>query len=211
MDAAGGAEAEAQAGHRVCKWCACDQLPRAHHCRECNACVATFDHHCGAIGTCIGERNRGRFLLFIFAQCVELAVAIGILNTGFVWHREWVGWVGGNVVALVGLCALWVLQGLTLVLLCMHVWFAATNTTMFETVSGARRLWYLAGTDPRECDLPFSAGLCGNLRLFCCGLDDGCTRRRGWQPQGWAYPGRPERDSADWRANCWENRYWSCC
>ena len=206
----------ARAGHRVCRWCGVDQLARAHHCRHCDACVATFDHHCTALGTCIGERNRLRFWVFLLMQSVELTVAIGILNGGLVWQRTWGGWVGANVVALLALIALWLLQVLVVLLLCFHSWLAATNTTTFETSTDARRLWYLAGTDPRECDLPFSAGLCSNLRAFCCVMDDGCLgpplrRRREWQPVAWAYPGRPERDSPDWRSHLWENRYFSCC
>jgi hypothetical protein len=70
-----------------------------------------------------------------------------------------------------------------------HTWLAATNTTTYEVATGGQRLWYLAGrviawialaaylqchfagTEPRECDLPYSRGLGRNLRLFFCTLE----------------------------------------
>ena len=66
--------------------------------------------HCSVLGTCIGERNRARFWLYVFFQSTALAVAIGILNTSFVWRRTLTDWVGQNALTLVTLLVLWVLQ-----------------------------------------------------------------------------------------------------
>ncbi|KEG08001.1 hypothetical protein DQ04_08241000 [Trypanosoma grayi] len=38
---------------------------KAHYCPVCRLHVRDFDHHCGIIGACIGERNMGFFLLFL--------------------------------------------------------------------------------------------------------------------------------------------------
>jgi hypothetical protein len=134
--------------------------------------VATFDHHCDAIGTCVGERNRARFWLFLLLQSFALTVAIGLLNTAYVWRRTWQEWFGENGGLLLAHAVLWLMQLLVFGLWVFHSWLAATNTTSFETASGARRLWYLYGTEPKDCDLPFSRGLAHNLRLFfCCALD----------------------------------------
>ncbi|CAN0448554.1 unnamed protein product, partial [Laminaria digitata] len=74
--------------------------------------------------------------------------------------------------------------------------------------------------ETREFDLPFSAGLVGNLRGFCCARDRLCSwswgvrprlRGRQWEPMRWKHPGCTVRDSEDWRSNLWENKYWSCC
>ena len=40
-----------------CEYCNLNCPIRSHHCKDCDKCVATFDHHCYVIGTCIGERN----------------------------------------------------------------------------------------------------------------------------------------------------------
>lgn len=227
--AAAAAIAAAQRAERECRQCHARQPARAHHCRVCDRCVATFDHHCGMVGTCVGERNRCRFWWMLAGQVAALAAAIGVLTSGLAYRRYTGDWVAANAVSLAALAAAWVLEALLGGLLVFHCWLAATNTTTFETLVGSARLWYLAGTQPRDCDLPYSGGLCGNLRLFCCVLEGGgsgggwwcCRRRRrsggdaadddGWVPHAWACPGPVDRNSGDVRANLWENRYWSCC
>ena len=40
---------------RYCRTCRVWRPPRAAHCRECGWCVDRFDHHCGALGNCVGR------------------------------------------------------------------------------------------------------------------------------------------------------------
>ena len=35
------------------------------HCYECNACVEGHDHHCGVVGTCIGDKTFKYFIQFM--------------------------------------------------------------------------------------------------------------------------------------------------
>jgi len=52
--------------YKYCTVCNLEQPLRCKHCKECDNCVATFDHHCPWLGTCIGERNRPVFLVYLF-------------------------------------------------------------------------------------------------------------------------------------------------
>ena len=65
---------------RWCHTCMLWRPPRASHCSHCGFCVREFDHHCGVVQNCIGERNRRPFTLIIVfagvAACALFAAAI---------------------------------------------------------------------------------------------------------------------------------------
>lgn len=46
-----------------CKICDLRMMARTKHCRDCNKCVAVFDHHCKWLNACIGQRNYKWFLV----------------------------------------------------------------------------------------------------------------------------------------------------
>jgi Uncharacterized protein containing DHHC-type Zn finger len=46
---------------RYCPICTIEQPLRAKHCKDCNVCIALYDHHCPWTGNCVGERNRFYF------------------------------------------------------------------------------------------------------------------------------------------------------
>eukprot|EP00698_Gefionella_okellyi_P012155 TRINITY_DN3249_c0_g1_i1.p1 TRINITY_DN3249_c0_g1~~TRINITY_DN3249_c0_g1_i1.p1 ORF type:complete len:321 (+),score=35.34 TRINITY_DN3249_c0_g1_i1:114-1076(+) len=52
---------------KVCDTCNILRPARCTHCSSCNNCVAVLDHHCGVLGTCIGERNYRWFILFAWS------------------------------------------------------------------------------------------------------------------------------------------------
>ncbi len=58
---------------RYCTVCGFEQPLRAKHCRDCNRCVAQYDHHCPWLGTCIGQKNHSVFYWFLIFQCIQLA------------------------------------------------------------------------------------------------------------------------------------------
>ena len=209
----------------MCTRCAAPQPPRAHHCRACGRCVALFDHHCSLLGTCIGERNHARFWLLLAAQVTAQSTCLAIVSASFVYARTTGAWVGANGLAITLMIVLGIAQAALVFLLFFHSWLAATNSTTYETLVGARGLWYLntgtvgeGGEDARhqDCDLAFSRGLCTNLRR-CVALDAwDClpcwgSRLSTWVPAEWGIPTPPTRDSDDVLNSTWENRWWSCC
>jgi len=200
-----------QAPQVYCEDCELLMPARAKHCRHCNMCVSMYDHHCGIIGTCVGERNHCRFWWYLFFQSLELCVAISIVHSGFVYRTNYSDWISANGLALFTVIMLYIFLIIAGPLLCFHSWLAATNTTSYETTRGTENLWYLApGT--KECDLPFSRGLFGNLRAFCC-VRDGMWEILGkrWSPSTWKPPGRINHESDDIWENPWHNKYYSCC
>ena len=50
---------------KYCSICHLEQPLRTKHCKACDHCVATHDHHCPWIGSCVGERNKARFFYYL--------------------------------------------------------------------------------------------------------------------------------------------------
>lgn len=72
-------------GLHYCSICRVYQPLRTKHCQHCERCIRTYDHHCCWIGryihiasdiyhylegSCVGELNRGRFVLFLIMQTI---------------------------------------------------------------------------------------------------------------------------------------------
>jgi len=67
-----------------CDTCHQFRPPRAKHCRYCDVCVKTFDHHCAYVSTCIGERNYRYFFFFVVSV---VALASHVLTLCCFWLR----------------------------------------------------------------------------------------------------------------------------
>lgn len=50
-----------------CRTCRHVRPKYAAHCKMCDMCVTNFDHHCIVLGCCVGDRNVGCFIAYLFS------------------------------------------------------------------------------------------------------------------------------------------------
>ncbi|CAK8994080.1 Palmitoyltransferase ZDHHC12-A (Zinc finger DHHC domain-containing protein 12-A) [Durusdinium trenchii] len=152
---------------RFCKACQMHQPLRTKHCRDCEQCIRTHDHHCPWVGTCVGEGNRVYFFWFLIFQWLELAVflfesCMTFREKGLVPSM----WLVRAPLLLVGIGVKCLLLLMVTCLVCFHSYLALANITTWENMSW-HNISYLKGLDP-EHGSPFSQSLSFNLAVYFC-------------------------------------------
>lgn len=78
---------------KYCDSCKIWRPLRTHHCRDCDGCVETHDHHCGWLNNCVGRRNYLYFFAFIVEACL-MCILLVIFSVLHLARRA--GQLGGN-------------------------------------------------------------------------------------------------------------------
>jgi len=143
-----------------CQHCRLYQPLRTKHCRDCQRCVRTHDHHCPWLGTCVGENNRVLFYWFLVFQLIELIVFFCEGCQGISIFRP-------SAVLIVGLLIIALFSIMVFCLLMFHFFLALSNLTTWEQVSW-RRITYLKGLKEANGS-PFTRGVLGNVAVYCGG------------------------------------------
>ncbi|CAM9427384.1 unnamed protein product, partial [Heterosigma akashiwo] len=134
-----------------CPTCHIVRPPRTKHCRHCNNCIQTFDHHCPWTGNCIGRRNYRFFYLFLMSITASSAYVL-VMSANYltrhltdidskyfdaIFKDEW-KIKGGQFIA--PLLILWTLLVTTLVgaLLVFHIILLGRGQTTNEYLRGEK-------------------------------------------------------------------------
>lgn len=70
-------ESQQNMGYKWCPSCKVIRPPRASHCRDCDNCVLTMDHHCPFVNNCVGQRNYAFFTCFLLFTVLHGLVVVG--------------------------------------------------------------------------------------------------------------------------------------
>ena len=112
-----------------CDICKIPKLPlRTIHCPKCQKCVLGYDHHFWLLAGCIGERNRFKFILFLFFENISLIYSLyailKILNNleseGMLYFTVLIF----SLMSLIEIIFFWVFL--------YHIYLLITNQTTYE-------------------------------------------------------------------------------
>jgi len=116
--------------NNYCITCKQVQPYRCKHCKVCDKCVTTFDHHCLWMGTCIGEKNKKIFYVYILSQFIHCVwTTVNICRACNSYQNNIADWFLYNIwLILVGLISAYFTLFLT-ILFGFHTFLCLQNLT----------------------------------------------------------------------------------
>lgn len=154
---------------RYCMECHIDIPLRCKHCTDCGWCIATFDHHCSWTSRCIGEKNKGIFIMYLFFKLNYLCLVFSYLMMNFSLLSESpsiINYLEKNIFILVltSICGLFIVFVFTL--LKFQIILMLNNQTTWENYSWHKIQYMVATTKSQKS--PFDKGLVKNIEYVFC-------------------------------------------
>ena len=66
-----------------CEECSIIRRKKVYHCRRCRVCIEGLDHHCLAMGLCIGSKNLAAFISYLVLGFMTSIFSFVITGTGY--------------------------------------------------------------------------------------------------------------------------------
>lgn len=150
--------------NKFCSACHLEMPLRTKHCKDCDQCVATHDHHCPWVNNCIGELNVKQFYIYLFLQAAQLINGLSIAATVLLRRnqREEVTAIGSDTKQASNLAIYFVTLAMAFLLafvgalIFLHTYLISKGLTSWEYLSWMNitylKVW------PRRLGSPFSKG-----------------------------------------------------
>ncbi|KAL5049859.1 Palmitoyltransferase erf2 [Aspergillus fruticulosus] len=83
---------------KYCKTCSIWRPPRCYHCRVCDNCIETLDHHCVWLNNCVGRRNYRYFFAFVSTSTLLALLLLGASLAHILVYRSREGITFGDAI-----------------------------------------------------------------------------------------------------------------